>query len=57
MALKGKKTTSHLLFNLSLFSSQPFFKLQAYLYCCLCYAVAWRSSYTWQPDVPRAMNI
>ena len=28
MALKGKKTTSHLLFNISLLSSQPFFRLQ-----------------------------
>lgn len=43
-APKGKKTTSHLLFNLSLFRS-TFLHTSGIvcLDCCLCYAVAWRS--------------
>lgn len=58
-ALKGEKTTSHLLFNLSLFSSRPFFQTSGAvcLCCCLCYGVAWRSSLAWQTAVPRAVRV
>lgn len=39
-ALKGEKTTSHLLLNLSLFLSQAFFRLEAQGVCtAVCYAV------------------
>lgn len=53
MALKGKKTTSHFLFNLSF--KPAFFQTSGGVFTAVCFAVAWRPSLAWQPAVPRAV--